>query len=114
MSRNVSHANVVLAELGPVARDRGVELEEPSVQEQKQANGHETLRPREDDLERVLLPAPARVTVGGPTPEVDDELAVTHDREGSAELAAVGEIAFELLPHRLEAMCDESVRGRHR
>src|SRR6266516_1794572 len=55
----VAYEDVVLAvggEFGPVAADGSVELELTALEQQQDADGYETLRPREDADQRVLVP----------------------------------------------------------
>src|SRR5207244_1764400 len=46
---------------------------------------------------------------GPPRPQIDDEGAVAHEGEGGADLAMLGEVSFERIPHRLETGRDGAV-----
>src|ERR671919_2682931 len=108
---DISNPDLVLGEPGPVARDGCFELKESAFDQEKETDGDEPLCPREDNLERVVVPTLPGGLVCDPAPEVDDQLTVAHYREGRADLAALGEVALELLSNRLEAGCRQSGYG---
>ncbi len=84
MGEQVSYEDAVLAvgrELGPVAGDRGVEVEQAAVdQDQCREIGH-GLADRPDRGEGVLLPRDRPVPVEPAVPDVDEDLAVLDDAE---------------------------------
>ena len=49
------------------------------------------------------LPGPGPGRVGPARPQVDYRLAAGHDRDARADLAALGEVRRERVPHRLKA-----------
>ena len=110
---DVADEHALLPELGPVRRHRCVELELAALDQEEQTHGDESLRPREDDLDRVLAPRRPGLLVGGPAPEIDDGDAVDHGCERRAVLAALAEAALELVCDSLEARLDVR-HGRRR
>jgi hypothetical protein len=67
------------------------------------AQGRRALRRRPDIADGVGAPDPTSGGLGHPAPEVDHGLAVHGQADGCADLAALGEVAFELLAHLREA-----------
>ena len=92
----------VLRELRPVRRDRRVEVELAARDEHVRAQRGGALGARPDHADRVAFPRPPGRGVGAPAPEVDDRLAVERHADGGADLAALGEVAFERVADRLE------------
>ena len=90
-------------ELGPVARDRGIEFDLPTLDENQDAKCRNRLANGEDVHEGVTLPRSGPSAVHPSAPDVDDELSVEDDRHRGAELAAFEEIAHQRIPHGHEA-----------
>lgn len=93
-------------ELRPVLCDRSVEVELPSVREDRHADRDEPFASREHHLHGVASPGDAAVSVREPAPEIDHGLAVDVGREGRPKLTASREVAFELASHTLEPRLD--------
>src|SRR5205823_4525195 len=89
-----------LAELGPVARDRGVEVELPPRDQDVGAQGNRPLGAGPEQADGVALPRPARAALGDAAPQVRDRLALDDDADRGADLAAFREVARELLLDR--------------
>src|SRR5581483_10535094 len=85
-----------LGELGPVAGDGGVEVEQAARDEDVAAKGGSALGAGPDQADRVALPRPARRTIGEAAPQIDDNFPIDSHADGRADLAALLEIALEL------------------
>jgi hypothetical protein len=77
-----------LPELGPVARDRRVEVECALLREPERADRGDGLPHREEVDDRVLLPGPRPGGVPVAGPQVDDRFLAHVDGERDAHLAA--------------------------
>jgi len=100
------HAHVPLPcgrELGPVLRDRRIEVEQPLIDEAMRADRGETLGRREDGDEGVTLPRLGARAVHRAGPEIDDGPPIERDGERGAELGGRGERRGEGLADALEA-----------
>ena len=97
------------AEGGPVAGDRLVEIEQPALDELQHDAGEQALGAGEHAEQAVSGPAPARGDLA--TPQIEHRPTQMGNREGSADIAAFGEIARELLGHRLETGRHEPLRA---
>ena len=105
MREDVPNEDAFLAgrrELGPVAGDRLVELDEAALGEDEHADRDQAFRAREDDRGGGLVPRPPALGVGRPTPHVDDRAPGDERRERAAALRAL-ERLLESLRHPLEA-----------
>jgi hypothetical protein len=91
-----------LGELRPVPRHRRMQVDDAAGREDVRAQCGGTLGAGPDQHERVLVPRRLRIGVGDATPQVDDRLAVNRHADRGAHLAALGEVALELLPHGRE------------
>src|SRR5205085_9039328 len=89
-----------LGELRPVARDRDVEVELPPRGQDVNAQGDGPLGAGPDQAEGVALPRPAGGAVGDAAPQVRHRLALGDDAHRGADLAALAEVARELLLDR--------------
>jgi hypothetical protein len=72
-----------------------VEVDFAAVGQQMHAGAGQSLGPGEDAGQRVFLPRPAAVRVGGATPQVDNQIALHPHRNSGADVAPVGEVADE-------------------
>ena len=90
-------------ELGPVLRDRRVDVERAFLRELVGAHRGRALRRGEDERERVLVPRSSGVEVGGAAPQVDDLLAAVVRAERRADLEVLGEVRLERVPHTLRS-----------
>ena len=104
VTHHVPHEHAVLAalrELGPVLRDRRVEVEQAAVGEHQHAERCHRLRARVHVDDRVLDP---RVTgrVPGAAPQVDDGFTVDRQRDARAHFESGVEVAFERATNRFE------------
>ena len=98
VAQQVAHRDPFLAglrELGPVARDRKVDVELAALGEQVHARRGRAFRAREDELQRVGAVEGAGVAVGDAAPHVDDLGAVDVERVARAHLAVLLEVAGE-------------------
>ena len=112
MAEQPAHRHVLLAglaELGPVGGDRGVEVEQAAVGEDVGAHGRGALGGREDQLQRVLGVRRVGGRVGHAAGEVDLQVAADVQREPCADVAVVGEVGQERVPHPLEPIGHEAV-----
>src|SRR2546425_615824 len=80
-----------LCELGPVASDGRVEIEQAGLDEPKRANGGDSLADGVEVDDRVSLPRSGPRGVGVACPQVDDSVPVDVDGKGSAHLGTGGE-----------------------
>src|SRR5262245_44986911 len=103
---------VRLRELGPVAGDRSVQLEEPHVDQAERADGTDRLADRVEIDDRVALPAPRQRRIGVAAPEIDDRAAVDVDRERRAHLEARPERLGKGVAYGLEGPVALSVHDR--
>ncbi len=101
-----------LGELGPVARDRRVEIDAALLDQLVQTERGHALRGREDVDDRVALPGAASHEVRMPRPEIDDRTSVDRERDGRADLVALAEVLREDLAHPREAGIDRTVDRR--
>ncbi len=92
-----------LAELRPVPRHRGVQVELTAVGQQMDAGAGQPLGAGVDAGQGVFAPGPQGGGVGEATPEIDDEVAFDPDRDGGADVVAVGEVGLEGVADALEA-----------
>ena len=90
-------------ELGPVLRNRGVDVESVRLGQLVRADRGGALRGGEDADDRVLLPPPLRGHVGEATPEVHDLLTAVVGAERCAHLQPVGEVLLEPVPDTFES-----------
>jgi hypothetical protein len=107
-----AHGDVGLAvrrELGPVAGDRRVEIEEPTLDEPEDARRRDALRRRKDERERVLHPRPPGGAIGEPAPEIHDEPPAMVDRACRAHVAVAGEVLGERVAHFRETWLEGAV-----
>lgn len=96
----------LLCELRPVAGDRRVQVELAPVDQKMRAQRGHPLGRRVHVHQRIALPrARARVVwfLRVAAPQVDDEITVDRRGDGRPQLAALGEIALELLAYALES-----------
>src|SRR5205807_2604966 len=89
-------------ELGPVAGDRVVDLQQPLVDEPVGAEGRHRLADGEDVDQGVTLPGAGLGGVGVPSPEIDDDGPVDGDTDRASQLAAGREVAGERVVHEAE------------
>jgi hypothetical protein len=112
----VAHGQLRLArlcELGPVARDRRVEVDRALVDEPVQRQRGESLRRRVDVHERVALERLRALLVAVAGPQVDDELAFERRSDRGSELVARRELDARRVAHAREARMTLAVdRGR--
>jgi hypothetical protein len=111
--QQVAHEDPLLAvggELWPVRRHGGIEVELPGGRQQVGAQGGGALGGGHGHAQRVLLPGPAALGVGGAAPQVDDRLAGDGDGHRRPHLAALGEVALELLGDVGEALVAVALR----
>ncbi len=85
----------VARELGPVAGDRGVQVEPALLGEQVGTDAHRALGAGEHRDEGVLRPGPAGALVGGAAPQLDHLAAAGVDGDGGAQFGELGEVARE-------------------
>ena len=105
MRQQVAHRQARLArlgELGPVAGDRRVQIEQPGVDQAEGADRADRLADRVEIDDRVALPAPRPRRIGVAAPEIDDGPAVDVDRERRAHLEARHERLGKGVAHGLE------------
>ena len=103
----------VLAELGPVAHDRRVNVKPVLLGQLVGADRGRPLGGREDEDDRVLVPGPAGSLLGHSAPQVDDELTAVVGGEGGADLPPAGEAGLEDVAYLLEARCGPTRGGAH-
>ena len=101
----------VARELRPVPAHRGIEVKVAAVGKDVRAQGRRPLGARPDDDRGVLVPGAAGFHLGGAAPQIDDGFPVHDDRHGGAGLAALGEVALELLAYLGEARVAGSLDG---
>ena len=111
VTHHVAHEHAVFAarrELGPVLRDRRVEVEHAPVGEHQHAERRHGLRARVDVDDRVLDP---RIAVGvrDAAPQVDDRLAVDRQRDARTHFESRVEVAFERAADRFETRLTHTV-----
>ena len=94
-----------LGELRPVGGDRLVQVELATIGQQMHARARQPLGPGEHTRQSVLLPRSLTVSVVPAAPQVDHEFAVDPSRHRGTDVAALGEVALELLPHGVERGC---------
>jgi hypothetical protein len=92
-----------LGELGPVPRDRRVQIEPAVLDETERAHGRDGLPDGVEVDDRVTLPGARPGGVGVAAPHVHHGLPVEMDSQGRADLRAVGEDLGERPSHRHEA-----------
>ena len=102
----------VLGELGPVGRDGRVEVEVAARHEHVGAQRRRTFGARPNDTNRVVFPGAPGRGVGDATPQVDNRLTVDRDAHRRTDLAALGEVAVELVADGLESRGTQTV-ARH-
>jgi len=100
-----------LAELRPVARHRGVQIDLPAVGQQMDTGAGQPLGTGVDAGQGVSSPWPQARGVGEATPQIDDEVAFHPDRNRSADVVAIGEVRGEGVAHPLEAGRARTVDG---
>gem|GEM_PF-4955572 len=100
-------------ELRPIARDRRVEVELPTVGDQQRGQRRHRLGRGIDVDDGVALPGARARFVGEATPDVDHRLAVQRDAEGCADVLAAREVGLELLAHGREFVFHTSVGTAH-
>ena len=100
-------------ELRPVRGDGGVVVDLARLDELGHTGRGSTLRRREHELERVLVPRPAGRPVGYAGPDVDLAVAVDVQRERRAELPVVVEVGAERIGHLPVAVLHRAVDLRH-
>ena len=93
------------AELRPVAANRGIEIEELTLEQEQQAGRHQALGTGEDAHQGVLAPGHPPASVRQPCPQVDRRHAVNPGRKRRPDLTFTGEVLFKSLPHDLETWC---------
>src|SRR5262249_13781233 len=112
-----AHGDPLLAggrELPPVARYRGVEIEQAAVGEQVRAERGHRLRGREHVDDRVALPESPAGGVDVTAPEVDDHQAGDRGRERRPDLATGREAGGERITYRREPGIALAVDHWHR
>ena len=102
----------VLREIGPVLGDPSVVVDPAARVGDGDRHRRQTLGRRVDDDQRVLVPRLVAVGCAAATPEVDHLLATPVRGDGGADLAALDEVAVELLTHFLEARSDATAAVR--
>ena len=110
VAKQLAHGHVglaVLRKLGPVARDRGFVVEPAARVSQRKRHGREALGAGHEDDQRVFVPRRVALGRAAATPQVDDFLAAPIRCDGSADLAALLEVALELGAYLFEAWSDE-------
>jgi hypothetical protein len=103
----------LLGELRPVPRYRGFEVHEARLDLPEQGDRAHRLSYGPTGHDGVALP---RLRAGGismPRPEVHDRDAVEHDRDSGPYVAALREVAGELVADALEAGGAVAVDRRH-
>ena len=103
-----------LRELRPVRRCGRIQIDEALIHAAKERErGHGfTERPYRDN--RVLLPFARACRIRVSTPQVDHSLAVEHDADGRAEVAALSEVLHEFLADAREPVITGAVNhGRN-
>jgi hypothetical protein len=103
-----------LGELGPVARDGGIEIEATLLDEAVGADRRQALGRRVGVDEGVALPFAGAGGVGEAAPEIDDELALERERDRRADLLLRFEALREDVADGLEAGIAVAVDGDHR
>ncbi|CAM5620399.1 hypothetical protein STENM327S_04618 [Streptomyces tendae] len=102
----------VRLELRPVLAHRRVQVQLPAPVQQQRYGGGDALGRRADHLRGAPAPrfgAGRVVDVPGAAPQVDDLAPVPVDGDGRAPLAERGEVPYERVPHRLEALGHRAV-----
>jgi hypothetical protein len=79
-----------------------IELELAAVEEDQRARGDQSLGPGEYDGECVRRPGSRGQARCGASPDVDHVDTVPDRAQGSAQVAAIGEVGSEFPDHRLE------------
>src|SRR5262245_9929673 len=105
MGQEMAHQKPRLAglrELGPVVRDRRLEVEQARVDQTQRAHGANRLADRIQVDDRVAPPRPGPRAVGEAAPEVDDGRTVDVDRERRADFDPRGERVGERLAYAPE------------
>src|SRR5271170_642155 len=106
MAQQPTHDDALLAglrELGPVARDRRVQVDTPLVGESVKAGRRDPLGGGIDVDDSVALPRPRALPVGIAAPQIDDRPTVDRYRDGGADLPATREVLRKRLAHALKA-----------
>ncbi len=101
------------AEVGPVVDDRRVEVEQAAIDKKQDGDHQNHLRRGEHSHDGVGLPGLFLVVVAGPTPQVDDGLAVQRHSQRRTLVDPAVEESFEGLLDRAEALVAEPVYLRH-
>nr|WP_252973968.1 hypothetical protein [Janibacter melonis] len=110
----MAHEDALLAvrgELGPVRRDRRVEVDETALDEQEDGERRDLLRRRPHVDDRVPLPRPGAGDIGVPAPDIDEGLAIEVDADRGAELLARGDHGLEGVAQARQAWVGVPVDG---
>ena len=94
----------VLGELRPVAGDRCLVVDQAARPCQRHDRRRDALGGREHHHERVVNPWQAMSSVGEATPQVDHLASLVVDAARRADLAALSEVARELVADQAEAL----------
>src|ERR1035437_2566048 len=100
MREHVAHRDRLLAvdrKLGPKARDRRVRVESSTLDQEVGTDRGDTLGGREHEHDGFLPPRRVRARVRDPAPKVDHRLAIAVHTHRRADLAALVEVARELV-----------------
>ncbi len=106
MSQEIAHRDPRfsrLGELGPVARDRCVEVEQAGLDEPEGADGGDRFPDGVEVDDRVAVPGSRPRGVGVPRPQIDNRALFDVDGEGGAHLGAGSEDLGERRSHSLES-----------
>ena len=98
-----------LAELGPVAGHRRVQVKLTALGELMDASARQSLGAGQHGGQRVHLPRPATGGVGRTSPQVDDQLAIHPGSDRCTHLFAQRKVLHERFAYPLEARCAQAL-----
>ncbi len=117
MGQEIAHREprlATLGELGPVASDRRVEIEQARLDEAERADGADRLPDRVEVDDRVAFPGSRPRRIGVAAPQVDDRTAVDVDGQRRAHLETGGEDLGERVADSFERRLAVSVYDQAR
>lgn len=91
-----------LPKLWPVRADLTIQVELAALEQEKNAGGDHSLRPREDQLHRVFLPRRWWIPMHESAPQVGDRRAVNNRSERRAGSVIPGDLGGEGLANRFK------------